>query len=79
MQANLARGNIQQLLTNVNTITRLSSALGTAKDTVVATPSQAINISAHQSVFPHPTAELYLPTAALPARSPSFAEIWLRA
>jgi len=33
-QANLARGNIQQLLTNVNTITRLSSALGTAKDTV---------------------------------------------
>jgi len=33
-QANVARGNIQQLLTNVNSITRLSSALGTPKDTV---------------------------------------------
>jgi len=33
-QANLARSNVQQLLTNINTITRLSSALGGPKDTV---------------------------------------------
>ncbi len=54
MQANLARGNIQQLLTNVNTITRLSSALGTAKDTVVATPSQAIKHKCSSEHVPPP-------------------------
>ena len=33
MQANLARGNIQQLLSNINSVQRLSSAIGTGKDT----------------------------------------------
>mmetsp|Transcript_45001 Transcript_45001/g.141667 ORF Transcript_45001/g.141667 Transcript_45001/m.141667 type:complete len:317 (-) Transcript_45001:43-993(-) len=32
-QANLARGNIQQLLSNINSVQRLSSAIGTGKDT----------------------------------------------
>lgn len=33
-QSNLARSNVQQLMTNINTITRLSQALGGPKDTV---------------------------------------------
>lgn len=42
-QASVARANIAQLLANINTVQRLSSALGGTKDTVsYRTPSSSV-------------------------------------